>query len=316
MNFYLLYSDDKSLVNKELDNIKNRLSISRNDIIYYDIEDISGVLEEALTMSMFSLNKLIVIDATAYLKKKKNISDIKLLEDYFSNYNKNNYLVFLSYGANIDNNKKLVKLIKDNGEIKKLEISNEYLTSYILNYISSNGYKINMEDITFLLNKSGRNINNITNELDKLMLYKINDKFINRDDISSLIIDSSEDSIYDLVNAILNNNTEKGIRLYNKFILSGMDPSQIMVILSSQIRLLFQVKRLYSYGKKKEDIAKILDIKNIYRVKHLINDSYYYSEGMLLKYLYKLAELDKEIKLGTKDGKVFLELFILGKDLV
>ena len=68
--------------------------------------------------------------------------------------------------------------------------------------------------------------------------------------------------------------------------------------------------------KKKEDIAKILDIKNIYRVKHLINDSYYYSEGMLLKYLYKLAELDKEIKLGTKDGKVFLELFILGKDLV
>ena len=316
MNFYLLYSDDKSLVNKELDNIKNRLSISRNDIIYYDIEDISGVLEEALTMSMFSLNKLIVIDATAYLFEKKNISDIKLLEDYFSNYNKNNYLVFLSYGANIDNNKKLVKLIKDNGEIKKLEISNEYLTSYILNYISSNGYKINMEDITFLLNKSGRNINNITNELDKLMLYKINDKFINRDDISSLIIDSSEASIYDLVNAILNNNTEKGIRLYNKFILSGMDPSQIMVILSSQIRLLFQVKRLYSYGKKKEDIAKILDIKNIYRVKHLINDSYYYSEGMLLKYLYKLAELDKEIKLGTKDGKVFLELFILGKDLV
>lgn len=315
MNFYLLYGDDKGVLNKELDEIKNNLDILDNDIIYYDITNVKDILDEALTMSMFSSKKLIVVDATIYLSEKKEVLDIKLLEDYFNNFNEDSYLVFISYSGSVDNRKKLVKLINEKGKVKKIEVSDDYFSSYALDYISSNGYKMDKSTLSFFLNECGKNINNITNELDKLMLYKIDDKIITHDDISLLVIKNSEDSIYDLVNAILKGDTQKSINLYNDFILNGMDPSQIIVILSSQIRLLFQVKRLYSQGKNREDIARILDIKNIYRVKYLINDSYYHSEKTLLKYLYKLAELDKSIKLGMKEGNVFLELFILEKDM-
>jgi len=79
--------------------------------------------------------------------------------------------------------------------------------------------------------------------------------------------------------------------------------------------LLFQVKRLYNKGKTNDEIAKILEFKSVYRVKYLLSDSYYYSEDDLIKYLSKLADIDKNTKLGLIDGKVALELFIAGKDM-
>ena len=58
VNFYLLYGDDKSILNNELDKIKKFLGIS-DDTIYYDIENISDIVMEASTIGMFSLNKFI-----------------------------------------------------------------------------------------------------------------------------------------------------------------------------------------------------------------------------------------------------------------
>ena len=119
MNFYLLYGTDTSIIGREIDIIKEKLSISDNDVIYYNIEDIQNVVDEALTISMFSANKLIVIDSTIYLSQKKDIENINLLENYFNNYNSNSYLVFVSNSDTIDSRKKLVKFINSNGTTKK-----------------------------------------------------------------------------------------------------------------------------------------------------------------------------------------------------
>ena len=315
MNFYLLYGTDTSIIGREIDIIKEKLSISDNDVIYYNIEDIQNVVDEALTISMFSANKLIVIDSTIYLSQKKDIENINLLENYFDSYNSNSYLVFVCNSDSIDSRKKIVNLIKKYGIVKKLEVNDNYLNDYVNNYLKDNGYKINNGDVVYFINRVGNNINNVTNELDKLMLYKINDKIINRNDIDLLTVENIDDSIYDLVNCILKNDNEKAIKLYNNFINNGMDVSQIIAIIASQIRLLFQVKRLYNSGKSNEEIAKILEFKSPYRVKYLLNDCYYYSEDDLIKYLSKLADIDKNIKSGNGDGKFLLELFIAKKDM-
>ncbi len=106
-------------------------------------------------------------------------------------------------------------------------------------------------DINIFINRVGNNIDNIKNELDKLMLYKINDKVINNSDIMLLTEENTDNSVYDLVSALLkNNNNSKAIKLYKNFVMNGIDLNQIIAIIASQIRLLFQVKkRLYNSGK-------------------------------------------------------------------
>lgn len=314
-NFYLLYSGDGAILNKEINDLEKKLDISDNDIIYYNIDDIDGIINEASTIGMFSLNKFIIINMDSYFKDKKNIPNINLLENYFDSYNSNSYLVFVCNSDSIDSRKKIVNLIKKYGIVKKLEVNDNYLNDYVNNYLKDNGYKINNGDVVYFINRVGNNINNVTNELDKLMLYKINDKIINRNDIDLLTVENIDDSIYDLVNCILKNDNEKAIKLYNNFIDNGMDVNQIVAIIAAQIRLLYQVKRLYNSGKSNDEIAKILEFKSVYRVKYLLSDSYYYSESDLVKYLSKLADIDNAIKTSNGDGNMLMQLFIVKKDM-
>lgn len=314
-NFYLLYSGDVAILNKEINDLEKKLDISDNDIIYYNIDDIDGIINEASTIGMFSLNKFIIINMDSYFKDKKDIPNINLLENYFDSYNSNSYLVFVCNSDSIDSRKKIVNLIKKYGIVKKLEVNDNYLNDYVNNYLKDNGYKINNGDVVYFINRVGNNINNVTNELDKLMLYKINDKIINRNDIDLLTVENIDDSIYDLVNCILKNDNEKAIKLYNNFINNGMDVNQIVAIIAAQIRLLYQVKRLYNSGKSNDEIAKILEFKSVYRVKYLLSDSYYYSESDLVKYLSKLADIDNAIKTSNGDGNMLMQLFIVKKDM-
>ncbi len=314
-NFYLLYSGDGAILNKEINDLEKKLDISDTDIIYYNIDDIDGIINEASTIGMFSLNKFIIINMDSYFKDKKDIPNINLLENYFDSYNSNSYLVFVCNSDSIDSRKKIVNLIKKYGIVKKLEVNDNYLNDYVNNYLKDNGYKINNGDVVYFINRVGNNINNVTNELDKLMLYKINDKIINRNDIDLLTVENIDDSIYDLVNCILKNDNEKAIKLYNNFIDNGMDVNQIVAIIAAQIRLVYQVKRLYNSGKSNDEIAKILEFKSVYRVKYLLNDSYYYSESDLVKYLSKLADIDNAIKTSNGDGNILMQLFIVKKDM-
>lgn len=315
MNFYLLYCNDKAILNHEIEKIKSKLSIPEEEIIYYDINDINNIVIEAQTISMFSDKKILIVDGTSYLSDKKDIDNIKLLEDYFDNYNPNTYMIFVSYSDSIDSKKRLVKLISANGICKKLEASDSYLENYAFNYMKDSGYKFDKILCTYLVSRCGHNLDNLKNELDKLMLYKINNKEITRDDINKLTSENIEESIFDLVNAIIKKDTAKAIKLYNNFVLEGMDVTQIINMLASQVRLLFQVKRLYNQGKSNDEISKILEFKSVYRVKYLLSDSYYYTEKDLLNILSDLALLDKDIKLGLRDGNVGIELLITKKDM-
>lgn len=288
--------------------------MSLDDTINYDINNVSDIVNEASTIGMFSLNKFIVINIDSYFKDKKDIPGINLLEEYFDNYNSNSYLIFICNSDTIDSRKKIVNLIKKNGIVKKIEANDSYITDYINGYLKDNGYSINNSDVIYFINRVGSNINNITNELDKLMLYKINDKIITRSDIDLLTVENIDDSIYELVNAILKNDNKKAIKLYHNFINNGMDVNQMIAIVGSQIRLLYQVKRLYNKGKSNEEIANILEFKSVYRVKYLLSDSYYYSEEDLLKYLSKLSTIDEAIKSSNQDGNMLFELFIIKKD--
>lgn len=312
-NFYLLYGDDKAILNKEINDLKKKISINDDAVIYYDIIDVNNIVDEALTIGMFSSNKLIIIDSTSYLSEKKEVSNISCLEDYFNNYNSNSYLLFISNSSSIDSRKKLVKLISGKGEIKKIEATSDYLIHYVKDYLDD--YEISGINISYFLSRCGTNINNINNELDKLKLYKLDDKVITKDDIELLTQENMDNSVYDLVNSLLKNDSGRAIKLYREFTENGMDVSQIIAIIAAQIRLLFQVKRLYNSGKSNDEIAKILEFKSVYRVKYLLSDSYYYSEDDLLKYLLKLADIDRDIKLGNVNGNTLLELFIVQKDM-
>ena len=171
-----------------------------------------------------------------------------------------------------------------------------------------------MDNINYFLTVVGTDINNITNELNKLINYKLEDKHITNNDIDSLCITNNDEEIFALTDAIVKNNIKESIRLYNVFLDKNYEVTAMIGLIASQFRFLLQVKLLYNKGLSNDKIASSLGV-HPYRVKLAINNLYYYSKELLESYLVKLFELDKKIKLGVIDKNTAFELFILNKNI-
>ncbi len=308
-NFYTIYGLDKSLINIELNKIIDKLKI--DDVVKYDMSNsnLVDVIEDASTMGLFASKKIIILDDCSFLGANKTIVDIEMLENYIEHYNPNNYCILISYTEKIDSRKKINKLLSKNGSVLELnKVDDKYLSKYISDYLKDNSYK--MDDINYFKSKVGSNLANIKNELEKLMMYKIDNRVITNNDIDKVTIISIEEEIFALTDAIILHDINKSISLLDTFLNRNYDEMQIIMLLASQFRSLFQIKRLLNKNKSEGEIAKTLGM-NPYRVKFSVKKLYSYTEDMLISYIKKLAKMDHDIKLGLMDKKLALELFII-----
>lgn len=315
---YLLYGNDKALIKRKIDKICEDNNISRDSISQYSLfsDNIIDIIDDANTIGLFSIKKTIIVnDAFIFTSSKDKAIDISVIEDYINNYNKDTILIFNIVEEKIDSRKKITKLLEKNGKIIELSNKNNSdIVKYITDYIENNDYKIDNSNISYLINRLGNNIDLIINELDKIMLYKMEDKNITRSDIDELTEPSIEEEIFNLTDAVVKGDVKRSIDLFHYFLEKNYDSLQMIAMLGNQFRLLFQVKRFTNKGYREADIAKELGI-HPYRVKLAMQTNYYYTENNYLKYLYKLADMDEKIKMGQIDKNVSLELFLLKKDM-
>ncbi len=308
-NNYLIYGVDKYLIDKEIDKIIKKNKIDNNSIIRYSLNEdsIDNILEDANTFNLFSDTKLIIVNDANIFTSSNDILTDKII-NYLNNYNDKSYLVFTLLSDKIDNRKKITKVMSDKGNVIDLN-KKEVDTNYIISYLKENGYQINMSDARMILNKVGNNLFSINNELDKLMLFKLEDKVIDKNSIDLLINENIDSSLFALVDSITNKDKNKMLKLYHECLLES-DPIMIINMLANKYILLYQVKRLISDGYSDDKIAKELEV-HPYPVKLARNMCYSYSVKEILDIILKLANLDKDIKLGNVNGEVGLEFLLL-----
>lgn len=307
---YLIYSEYNDLLELYINKLIDKEKVSSDSIIKYSLDNdsINDIIEECNTLGLFSLKKIVILESTnAFSSKGKEITE---LIDYLDNYNKNVILVFRCNLDKVDTRKKLYKKVSSVGKVECLTKDNNYLVNLVKEMLKD--YK--MDNINYFLTVVGTDINNITNELNKLMSYKLEDKHITNNDIDSLCITNNDEEIFALTDAIVKNNIKESIRLYNVFLDKNYEVTAMIGLIASQFRFLLQVKLLYNKGLSNDKIASSLGV-HPYRVKLAISNSYYYSKELLESYLVKLFELDKKIKLGVIDKNTAFELFILNKNI-
>ena len=171
-------------------------------------------------------------------------------------------------------------------------------------------YNIDYKTIKLFIDRVGNNPLIIRSEINKIKIYKGNDKNITDEDIINLTTKLIEIEIFKLIDYIVRKNKEKALELYYEMLKMNEEPIKIIVILANQFRIMYQSKELLKKGYSEKDIASILKI-HPYRVKLAIQNSRNYTSETLLKHLNDLADIDVGIKTGTLNKDLALELFIL-----
>jgi len=307
---YLLYGTEKFLIDKEVKNIISKNNIEEINISKYDLElnSLNEILDDANTISLFSNNKLIIVE-NAYIFSRvqnKKIDNLEILENYLKN-NNDTIIIFINNNEKIDSVKKIVKLIKEKGVIKEFNplknINSTVKTMF-------DDYKISDSSINLLIDRVGNNLELIYQEVEKLKIYKIEDKIITNTNIEDAVVENINIDIFKFVDDIINKNKKSAIKTYKELLKLNEEPIKIIALLASKFRLMYQANKLAKKGYTEENISEILKVHK-YPVHLAILSGYKYNSQILLKYLNDLADLDIGIKTGEKDKELALELFIL-----
>lgn len=303
---YLLYGTEDFEIEEEIKKLSK--DIDEMNISKYDLNNdmLSLALEDAKTMSLFGDKKLVIVD-NANMFTGSTSKDSELIEEYLNHINENTTLVLIVHNDKLDTRKKITKLIKKVGKVQ--EFNDELDTTSLVRRLFKD-YNIDYKTIQLFIDRVGNNPLIIQSEINKIKIYKDNDKNITEEDILNLTAKLIEIDIFKLIDYIVRKNKEKALELYYEMLKMNEEPIKIVVILANQFRIMYQSKELLKKGYSEKDIASTLKI-HPYRVKLAIQNSRNYTSDILLKNLNALADIDIGIKTGTINKDLALELFIL-----
>ena len=309
MNTYLIYGNDYSLIKREIDKITKDI----NDVTTYDLslEKVDNLLNDASVISMFGDKKVLIGENALFLSTTSSSinHDLDYLERYLEDDNHDNIVIFTLNENKLDERKKIVKLLKKRVTvIHKDVIKDKDLPDFVRSEFSNNGYKIDYKTASYFIQYAGSNVDILISEINKMMMYKDDDKTIKIEDINEITSKKINDNIFDLSNAIMDKNFKKMYECYNDLMTLKEEPIKIIAMLGSTFTLVYQCKLLYNDGKRQNEIADILKV-HPYRVKLAIENNYKINN--IKEILKKLHNLDYEIKSGQIDKAVALDNFLL-----
>lgn len=311
-NLYLIVGEDQELINFYLNKIMKEIGLDEEKKINYDMNtsSISDILDEVSMISLFSSEK--VVTGYNFDIGKINDSDRDYLIRYLNNNNSNDRYIILIAGK-VDGRSKDYKIFKDKFKIiDLLQVDNgKDIYKYVEDYIKDRGYKIDKYNLDYLVELLGNDINNINNEIDKILLYLNDDQVISREVIDKLVSDNIDNIMYEFTNAVLDRDYEKISKMYNDFKMENVGYDYLIGSLGNALRGALVIKILYNQGNSNNEIAKFIGKKEFY-VKKMIERLYNYTVDDLCMMIDKLGIIDREYKSG-KSNIDMLELYLLGK---
>ena len=288
---YLLYGLEKYLIDKEAKNIIIKNNIEYINVNTYDLntDDLKKIIDDCQTISMFSEKKAIIVHNSNIFTAKKNSieQDTNVLEEYLLNGNPDTILIFVLYEDKLDERKKIVKSLKKHGIIKSFS-NDTNITALVKNMFED--YQITNNTINLFIDRVGKNLAILSQEVDKIITYKDSDKNITDSDIILLTNKTFDIDIFVLIESIIQKDKEKALNIYYEMLKYNEEPIKIIIMLANQFRIIYQSKEMYKKGYTENDIASQLGV-HPYRIKLALNKAKEYSSEKLLNYLKKLESL-------------------------
>ncbi len=304
---YILLGKEVNILKDKIQKIINENNTNNIIKVSFLEQDLTDIIIEANYPSIFEDKKLIIVDD--FSLKKLNEDDEKKFIN-FVNSNNENIIVFKCIDDKLDERRTITKLIKDKCLIENCcKLSYKELSKYVTDIFKKQNIKISFDQVKKILDLCEYNTDITIMEVNKLLLYKIGQNNISNEDIDKVISKNNEKELFELTESILKKDIKKVLNSYKILIDSNVDVTIILDSIAKQFRLLFQIKDMY--GKVNEGfIANELEV-NPYTIKKLIPYINLYKKEEIINKLYKLSELDINIKLSGYDKNKQIEMFFL-----
>ena len=314
-NIYVLYGEELFLLESCLKRIKKNFGELAPGINFIQIDDtnINSLISELQTPAFGYPKKLIIVKNTSILKKETrkrgastDLASVReKLNEYLQANLEENVLVFIEEA--IDKTELLNTIEKNGGIVCNFEFQKPFQIEQRLKAIC-NAYKVNIDSSTInhLIDVSGTNMQNLINEIRKLIEYAGENGTIQNADIDALCTKTIDSNIFDLTDNMGKKNITEVIRILNELLYSKEPIQKILITLYNHFKKIYTVKLA---EKENKNIAIELNLKpnQTFLVNKYKTQSKYFDSEELQTILQELINLDYNYKIGKIDLNIGLE---------
>ena len=320
-SIYLLYGKETYLLENTLRKIKKVFGICKEGLNYIKIDNtnVNSLIPELQTPAFGFDKKMIIVKDADVLKKqgKKKNQALSGQVDKITSFIEQNFeyikdqVVLIFIEDEIEKNN-LYKQIEKLGIICNFE--QEKLPDLMkrIKYIC-NAYKVNIDNLalSYFIESCGTNLQDLINEIRKLIEYKGENGTITREDIDLLCIKQFDSVIFELTDSLGQKNVKKSLEVLKNLLYAKEPIQKILITLYNHFKKLYITKLCDKY---KSDVVKNLNLKpnQTFLVSKYKRQANYFSEQDLKKILLKFIELDEDYKIGNIDLNIGLESVICG----
>lgn len=319
-SLYLLYGEEKFLLENSLKKIKKLFGecVKGINYILIDEQNISEIISDIETPSFGYNKKLIIAKNTGLLKKesKKKSSDNSKLRDKLTQYitknieiiNESIILVFIE--EDVDNKLELYNIIDKEGITCKFDFQKPFEIEKRIKTIC-NGYKVQIDTntIKYFIECCGTNMQDLINEIRKLIEYVGENGIIKKEDIDKLSIKKIESVIFDLTDDLGKKDIAGALRVLNNLIYAKEPLPKILVTLYNHFKKIYITKICIRTNKNLESSLNLKPNQTFLTSKYKVQ-SKYFNEKDLRSILQELCDLDYNFKIGNIDLQVGLETIL------
>ena len=315
-SIYLLYGEETFLLESCLKKIKNNFGERKEGIneIKLDDTNVNSIISHMETPAFGYEKKIIIVRNSGLFKKegkRKTGVNTKLIENVARYINENietikEAVVLVFVEKEIEKNE-LYKEVEKNGIVCEFQ---ELKPIQLIARIKAicKAYKVNIDDNTakYFIECAGTNMQDLINEIRKLIEYGGENSEITKKEIDLLCIKQLDSVIFDLTDNIGKKNVTKALQVLNDLLYQKEPIQKILITLYNHFKKLYITKLAIRENK---NIAESLKLKpnQIFLVNKYKMQANYFGEKELRTIIEELINLDYNYKTGLMDLNIGLE---------
>ncbi|MGN1313428.1 MAG: DNA polymerase III subunit delta [Lachnospiraceae bacterium] len=305
---YLLYGEEAYLRKQYRDRLRQALVEEGDTMNIHCFEgkdtSVSEVIDLAETLPFFATRRVIVVENSGWLSKGG-----EALADYLPGLAETTFLILVE--AQVDKRTRLYKEIKKLGRITEFVPQNEEtLKRWILGMIKKDNKQITGAALQHLMNKIGTEMEQIKNEMEKLLCYTLKKDEITIEDIEAVCTKRIQNQIFDLVEAIGKKEQKRALGLYEDLLTLKEPPMRILALIGRQFNYLLQIKELKRKGYSQAVMATKTGLHSFVVGKYERQASQFKAEE-LRRALEACVEADEAVKQGQMSDRMSVELLLV-----
>ena len=303
---YLITGHEQYLCRQAISLLKNK-ALTSESLAFDYAEFIAGeipideILAAANTFPMVGGRKVVLVNQAERLKD----SEQDFIVGTIQGLSRRSILILAA--DELDHRKRFYKAFRDAHCVVEFpKLKGAELEGWAEAFVRRQGYRISSSAIRKIVELAGSDLQNLSMELDKLLLYSGRSQTVPDSVVDELVQGNRQQSVFELINAVGRRDRSGALRSLSNLLSMGEHPLVVVAMMARHCRQVMIARERLAHGSPTHEIASAAQIPP-FMLDQFLRQARSTDSGTIRQMFVRLADIDRRLKSSAADGRMLIE---------